>query len=42
MGETRYAALTRTFPEVADQLFTEAEAAAMKRYKFYKRLATEV
>ena len=42
MGETRYAALTRTFPEVADQLFTEAEAAAMKRYKFYKRLAAEV
>jgi pyruvate-ferredoxin/flavodoxin oxidoreductase len=41
MGETRYAALTRTFPEVADQLFTDAEAAAMRRYKFYKRMAEE-
>ena len=42
MGETRYAALTRTFPEVADQLFKDSEAAAMKRYKFYKRMAEDV
>ena len=25
MGETRYAALTRTFPDIADELFAKAE-----------------
>ncbi len=41
MGETRYAALTRTFPEVAEELFVKAEEAAKKKYAIYKKLAEE-
>lgn len=39
MGETRYAALTRTFPDIADELFAKAEEFARKKYEIYKELA---
>ena len=39
MGETRYASLTRTFPEVAEELFARTEAEAMARYAKYEALA---
>ena len=39
MGETRFASLTRTFPERAEMLFAEAEAFTKRRYEKYKRLA---
>lgn len=39
MGETRYAALTRTFPEIADELFDKAEEFAKQKYEIYKDLA---
>ena len=39
MGENRFASLTRTFPERAEQLFAEAEEFTKRRYAKYKRLA---
>ena len=39
MGETRFAALTRTFPERAEVLFKEAEDQCARRYAGYKALA---
>ena len=39
MGENRFAALTRTFPERAELLFAEAEEFTNRRYSKYKRLA---
>ncbi|WP_026486762.1 pyruvate:ferredoxin (flavodoxin) oxidoreductase [Caldanaerobius polysaccharolyticus] len=39
MGEVRYSALTRTFPEIAEDLFSKAEKDARERYENYKRLA---
>ena len=39
MGETRFASLTRTFPETAERLFAEAEVQCDKRYAKYKKLA---
>ena len=39
MGEVRFASLTRTFPERAEQLFKEAEEFTAKRYASYKVLA---
>jgi len=39
MSEVRYASLTQTFPEVAEDLFKKAEEEAMERYKAYKQLA---
>ena len=39
MGEVRYTALMRTFPENAERLFKLAEKAAKERYREYKRLA---
>ena len=39
MGETRFASLTRTFPETAEKLFKEAEIQCQKRYEKYKKLA---
>lgn len=39
MGETRYAALTRTFPDMAEELFSKAEAYAKDKYATYKELA---
>ncbi len=41
MGENRFASLTRTFPERAEELFTKAEAFAAHRYAHYKKLAEE-
>ena len=39
MGETRYSALTRTFPDVAEELFAKTEAEAKSRYARYEALA---
>ena len=36
-GETRYAALRRTFPQRAEQLFAHAAEEAQKRYEKYKK-----
>ncbi len=38
-GEVRYSQLTNVFPEVADELFTEAEKHAKERYESYRRMA---
>ena len=40
MGENRFASLTRTFPERAEELFAEAEKFTAHRYAKYKRLAS--
>ena len=39
MGEVRFSALTRTFPERAEVLFAEAEEFTNKRYAMYKTMA---
>ena len=39
MGEVRFASLTRTFPERAEELFAEAEKFTAHRYAKYRRLA---
>ena len=39
MGEVRFAALTRTFPERAEVLFKEAEEHCIRRYNGYKAMA---
>lgn len=39
LGENRYAALMRTFPEEAEALFQKAEAFANEKYHVYKQLA---
>ena len=39
MGEIRYSALTRTFPDKAEELFKKAEKEVMERFNLYKRLA---
>ena len=36
-GETRYAVLKRTFPEIAEKLFRDAEEDAASRYRKYKQ-----
>ena len=38
MNEARYSALTRSFPERAEELFTEAEANAQKRWEHLQKL----
>ena len=38
MNEARYSALTRSFPERAEQLFQKAEDTAMARYEHLKKL----
>lgn len=38
-GEVRYSSLTRSFPEIANELYAEAEEAAKQRYASYKRMA---
>ena len=38
MGETRYSALTKQFPEIADELFTRAESEAAEKIDYYKKL----
>ena len=40
MNEARYASLTRSFPERAEELFAENEQAAMDRYAHLKKLVT--
>lgn len=37
MGEARYAALTKQFPEVADERFTRAENEANEKIDCYKK-----
>ena len=37
-GETRYAALKRTFPEHAENYFTRSASEAEKKYQHYKRM----
>ena len=39
MGEVRYSSLKLGFPEIADQLFDQAEREAKERYETYKQLA---
>jgi pyruvate-ferredoxin/flavodoxin oxidoreductase len=39
MGETRFASLTRTFPEIAKELFEDAQKFCADRYAKYKKLA---
>ena len=39
MGEVRFASLTRSFPEEAEKLLTEAEQDAKAKYAEYKRMA---
>ncbi|WP_026894603.1 pyruvate:ferredoxin (flavodoxin) oxidoreductase [Clostridiisalibacter paucivorans] len=38
-SEVRYTSLIKTFPELADELFTKAEEDAKERYGNYKRMA---
>ena len=38
MNEARYSSLTRSFPERAEKLFTQAEANAKARYDHLLRL----
>ena len=38
-GEVRYTSLKKSFPEVAEELFTAAEENAKWRHNFYKRMA---
>ncbi|MBO5667492.1 MAG: pyruvate:ferredoxin (flavodoxin) oxidoreductase [Lentisphaeria bacterium] len=37
-GETRYAALKRTFPENAENFFGQAAGNAVKKYQYYKKM----
>jgi pyruvate-ferredoxin/flavodoxin oxidoreductase len=39
MGEVRYASLKKQFPDVAEDLYTKAEADAKARLEMYKRMA---
>ncbi len=39
MGEVRFASLTKTFPEIADELFEQAEQDAKEKYETYRKLA---
>lgn len=39
MGEVRYSSLLRAFPEIADQLFEDAEIAAKEKYNQYKAMS---
>ncbi len=41
LSEVRYNSLLKTFPEVAETLFEEAEKEANERYQGYKRLADQ-
>ncbi|MED9970075.1 MAG: hypothetical protein UFA98_08720 [Ruminococcus sp.] len=40
MGEVRYNSLTRSFPERAEKLFTEAEKVAENKFAHLERLAS--
>ena len=39
MGQVRYSAIAKQFPEEAEELFTMAEESAKDRLDSYKRLA---
>ena len=39
MGEVRYASLTKTFPEIARDLFGKAEKEAKAKYERYRAMA---
>src|SRR5450830_129162 len=39
MGEVRYSSLTKTFPEMAEELFTKAEKEAKEKYENYKKMS---
>jgi len=39
MGEVRYASLTKTFPEIADELFAKAEEDAKEKYEKYHKMS---
>ncbi len=39
MGEVRYSSLTKTFPDIAEELFSRAEEEARKKYEKYKKMA---
>lgn len=41
MGEVRYSALEKTFPERAKKLFEEAEKLAREKYEIYEKLAKQ-
>ena len=41
MGQVRYSAIAKQFPEVAEELFNSAEEMAKERYENYKRLAQQ-
>ena len=41
MSEVRYSSLTRTFPEIAEELFEKTEATARERLENYKNLAAK-
>ena len=41
MGEVRYTSLVNTFPDTAEELFSNAEKFAELRYESYKRLANQ-
>ncbi len=38
-SEVRYTSLRKSFPEIADELFEQAEKDAKERYESYKRMA---
>ncbi|MBO7257230.1 MAG: hypothetical protein J6V04_07890, partial [Bacteroidales bacterium] len=38
-GEVRYASLLKTFPQIAEELFTKTEEYAKLRYESYKKLS---
>jgi len=39
MDEVRYSSLAKTFPDIAEKLFSEAEAEAAEKYRIYKSMA---
>ena len=41
MGENRFAGLVRTFPEIAEKLFAEAEEHCASRYAGYQKMAND-
>lgn len=41
MGEVRYSSLLKTFPDLAEELFNQAEVDAKERYETYKKLAQD-
>ncbi|WP_042277954.1 pyruvate:ferredoxin (flavodoxin) oxidoreductase [[Clostridium] dakarense] len=42
MGQVRYSAIAKQFPDISEELFTLAEKYAKERYESYKRLAEQM